>query len=498
METEIMKTTENRMVTFIEKGIETLEGAMAVANFLLESKIIPYHFYEKLPDGKPDFSKGKAGAVAGVLVHGIGTLKLPAMTALQNIIPVNGLLSLKGDLAKSMIFSSGMLRKDSWKEVITGTIEDGDMEVTITATREDNGLTLSKSFSINDAKRAGLWITEQQVNGQDGWKFKPSPWWKYQKRMLYYRPLGYLARDLFGDVLNNMYITEEAMDLPKETAEVIETESGAKITIPDKEHSQKRAEKMTTRVADKIKTEIFAPVIDNISEAQVVDDTVNVPEPPEDKEASPFVAGKGSVEMFEGKVTKVDGAPVDQNPPKERDLALEDIEKMKTEALLEIINTDMDMMEVMQMIPGKNTNKKLREIIYAYQRGILVEHVAPYLNEETVEIQDNADIQPNTDFDKQKAEPPADNFLDAPAKKKEDAGTNKYSLDIPAFDKSDQRDFATMKALFNALVSITPRIDNPRFLELGAKLGILENYPDREIFTKFATISEINALLEIN
>ena len=97
------------------------------------------------------------------------------------------------------------------------------MEITITATREDNGLTLSRSFSINDAKRAGLWITEQQVNGTDGWKYKSSPWWKHQKRMLYYRPLGYLARDLFGDVLNEMYITEEAVDIVKETEEIITT-----------------------------------------------------------------------------------------------------------------------------------------------------------------------------------------------------------------------------------------------------------------------------------
>lgn len=499
METErgIIKASETRLPKFVEDAYDSIEKMEKFATILLDSKLVPTHFFEKLPDGKPDFTKGKVEAVVAVLIQGY-QLQLPPLTALQHIIPVNGLLSIKGDLAKSMIFNSGKVKKGSWKEERTGSIEEENLVVTITATREDNGETLVRSFSVAQAKRAGLWITSQQASAQDGWKYKTSAWYKYPDRMVAYRALGFIARDLFPDVLSGIYTTEEAMDLPKETAEVIETESGAKITIPDKEHSQKRAEKMTTRVADKIKTEIFAPVIENIPEAQVVDDTVNVPEPPEDKEESPFVPQRGSVETFNAEVTKVDGVPVDQEPPKEGDWALEDMEKMKTEALLEIINTDMDMMEAMQMIPGKNTNKKLREIIYAYQRGILVEHVAPYLSEETEEIQDNVEVQPSTESDKKKADPPVDNFLDAPVKKKEDVGTNKYSLDVPAFDKGQGRDFSTMKQLFNALVSITPRIDNPRFLELGAKLGLLEKYPDREIFTKFATISEINALLEIN
>jgi hypothetical protein len=462
----IIKSADSRMTTFVEKGIETLEGAMQVANFLLESKIIPYHYYEKLPDGKPDFTKGKVGAVAGVLVHGIGTLHLPAMTALQNIIPINGLLTIKGDLAKSMIFSSGKLRKDSWKESITGSIEGEDMEVTITATREDNGLTLSKSFSINDAKRAGLWITSQQVNGTDGWKFKSSPWWKYQKRMLYYRPLGYLARDLFGDVLNNMYITEEAQDMTSDVSEVIETPDGTKITIPDKVHSQERSGKLTGKVIKKLAQE---EIVDAIKGTDVTPIKQTVMSPTVINESHPETVNDPPIESHEEEITHPDFEEASTTG-----LTLKQMEDMPTIDLLAIVNKDSDMIEAMEIIPGKNTNKKLREIIFAHQEGKLAEYIVPYLNDER---------KPEGSV------PPPQTEVKA---------GNKYNLAIPDYDKGDQREFSTCKAIFNALLSVNPPIDNPRWLELARKAGLSQKYQDKETFIKFATTDEINKLIDGN
>jgi len=462
----IIKSADSRMTTFVEKGIETLEGAMQVANFLLESKIIPYHYYEKLPDGKPDFTKGKVGAVAGVLVHGIGTLHLPAMTALQNIIPINGLLTIKGDLAKSMIFSSGKLRKDSWKESITGSIEGEDMEVTITATREDNGLTLSKSFSINDAKRAGLWITSQQVNGTDGWKFKSSPWWKYQKRMLYYRPLGYLARDLFGDVLNNMYITEEAQDMTSDVSEVIETPDGTKITIPNKVHSQERSGKLTGKVIKKLAQE---EIVDAIKGTDVTPIKQTVMSPTVINESHPETVNDPPIESHEEEITHPDFEEASTTG-----LTLKQMEDMPTIDLLAIVNKDSDMIEAMEIIPGKNTNKKLREIIFAHQEGKLAEYIVPYLNDER---------KPEGSV------PPPQTEVKA---------GNKYNLAIPDYDKGDQREFSTCKAIFNALLSVNPPIDNPRWLELARKAGLSQKYQDKETFIKFATTDEINKLIDGN
>jgi hypothetical protein len=55
-----------------------------------------------------------------------------------------------------------------------------------------------------------------------------------------------------------------------------------------------------------------------------------------------------------------------------------------------------------------------------------------------------------------------------------------------------------MKQLFNLLASVSPQINNPRYLELAAKKGILAAFPDREAFCKLANIKMINELLDSN
>jgi hypothetical protein len=65
-------------------------------------------------------------------------------------------------------------------------------------------------FSVEDAKRAGLW-------GKQG------PWTAYPKRMLSMRARGFAIRDCFADVLKGLITAEEAQDYPsdKPTAKVM-------------------------------------------------------------------------------------------------------------------------------------------------------------------------------------------------------------------------------------------------------------------------------------
>jgi len=516
-EKSIVKVSDVRLPKFVEDAYDTIEGMKQFAGMLLDSKLVPDHFYEKGADNKPDYTKGKVPAVVVVLLQA-QQLAIPPMTALQHVIPVSGLLSIKGDLAKTMIFASGKLKKDSWKETVTGSIEDENMAVSITATREDNGTTLTRTFSVDKAKRMGLWVTSSQVSGQDGWKWKKSAWYKTPDRMLNYRALGNIARDLFSDVLLNMYTTEEAQDIGKETVEIIETESGAKITIPDKEHTKQRSDKMTSKVASKIPDNKFGEVKkDDIQEATVIEEKnyssnfseANNPAHAEKlaeiaEKESPFKAEKGSVEYLDGKEVSRDGEPVDGNDekaPEEGKLTLEEMEKMDTEVLKKMVMDDMDMMEASEIIPGKNTNKKLREIIYAHQGNILADYVAPYLKEKDEAEAKAGDIPVNKDFDQEAKDKQIDAFLDDhPPKKEEQAetGGNKYNLEVPAYDKGEQRDFATTKTLYNRMVGVTPQITSVRYLEIAEKAGLLEKYRDKEIFCRDATVEEINLLLNTN
>ncbi len=524
----LVKAAETRLPKFVEDAYESIDKMEKFANILLSSKLVPNHFYEKLPDGKPDFSKGKTPAVVAVLIQGY-QLQLPPLTALQHIIPVNGLLSIKGDLAKSMIFNSGKLKSGSWVEEETGSIDDGNLVVKITATRADNGQTLSRSFSVAQAKRAGLWITEQQVNGSDGWKYKSSAWWKFPSRMINYRALGFLARDMFPDVMAGIYTTEEAMDFSKDATEVIETESGAKITIPDKDHSKARSSKMTDRVADKIPDNKFGKVgNENIQEATVVtepvttlDNVMDAMKTPEKKEEeSPFVASKESTEYMNGvkvirdatthAITNMDeingvqsegNAPVDDKPEVAGSYTLAGLEKLDTEVLRKMVMDDMDLMECSEIIGGKNTNKKLRELIFAHQNGTLAEYMVPHLKANVEkEKQKEALVvnkEPNTQTNEITPNKEFDNFLDDKPKDKVVSG-NKYKLDIPEYDKGSQRDFALTKILYNKMIGLDPQITSPRYLVLAEKLGLLEKYKDKEVFCRDASIAEINLLLNSN
>ena len=228
----------------IQRAMESLDGMREFAKVILASGIAPHYLYEKGPDGKPDFKKGNEEKLMGIFIKG-DQLKMHPMTAMQEVVPVNGLLAIKGDGAKALILNSGKIKKGSWKEEIEGTIEAGNYKVTITATRDDTNETLSRSFSVVQAKRAGLWITQEMLQKQDGYKKKQSAWHKFPERMMKYRALGFLARDLFTDVLSGTYTLEEAQDMPQDVTTEITTGSGATVIIPDKQFTDDRSKRIT-------------------------------------------------------------------------------------------------------------------------------------------------------------------------------------------------------------------------------------------------------------
>jgi hypothetical protein len=517
--TTSLRLTENRSIKILDNAFETVEEMTKVANLLLESKLCPSHFYEKGMDNKPDYTKGKTAALIMVALHG-KKLGFDIMTAMQQVVPVNGLMSVKGDGAKSLILNSGKIEPGSWKEERTGSIEDENLKVTITATRSDTKETLSRTFSVDQAKRAGLWITPQQASGQDGWKYKSSAWYKFPERLVGYRALGFLARDLFPDVMSGTYITEEARDIPSDTTEVIETESGAKITIPDKEHSKSRSSKMTDRVADKIPDNKFGEVKkDNIQDATVVDESKDtfydgpIKDESYTEKESPFKAERGSVEYLDGKEVKRDAENTESKETIVGQWTLKEMEGMDTPILLKTVMEDMDMMEASEIIGGKNTNKKLREIIFAHQEGRLDAHVAPYLKKEPIITGDGSgnnvdvneadttrgEIPVNKEFDKAKEDKKIDDFLNAPPKKEEKKNNigegNKYNIEIPA---ETPREFSIQKSLYNKMIGLDPQITTPRYFILAEKVGLLAKYSDKEVFIKEASVSEINDLLNSN
>ena len=124
---------------------------------------------------------------------------LKPMQAVQGIAVINSRPAIWGDAALAVVEASGKL------EYIKETIE-GDLKTNAMATcaikRRGKKNEVIRTFSVDDAKRAGLW-------NKDIYQ-------KYPQRMLQMRARSWTLRDAFADVLKGLNIREEVEDIPAE------------------------------------------------------------------------------------------------------------------------------------------------------------------------------------------------------------------------------------------------------------------------------------------
>jgi len=164
----------------------TLGEAMDFSHMLAKSQMVPKQY-----QGKPEDIM-----VAVQWGYEIG---LQPMQALQNISVINGKPSVYGDAAMALVQASPVC--EGVDESIEGEGTPNPVAVCIARRKGRNPVIVR--FSVEDAKRAGLW-------GKQG------PWQAYPKRMLQMRARGFALRDAFPDVLKGLITVEEAQDYPDE------------------------------------------------------------------------------------------------------------------------------------------------------------------------------------------------------------------------------------------------------------------------------------------
>lgn len=106
--------------------------------------------------------------------------------------PIDGKVEMESKLMMALIRQAG--------HSITKDKKSGDQICILHGKRADNGDMWSESFSLDDAKKAGLL-------GRGVWN-------KYTKDMLYNRALSRLARCLFTDVIKGCYVRGEISESP--------------------------------------------------------------------------------------------------------------------------------------------------------------------------------------------------------------------------------------------------------------------------------------------
>lgn len=139
-------------------------------------------------------------------------LGMPPMQGVQSIAVINNRPCMWGDALIGVVKNSGACLYV--KEWIEG---DGDSRVAYCETkRKGEDEPVRRSFSADDAKRAGLWQTDARVTkqGKNGpyTKDNDSPWYRYPQRMLQMRARAWCLRDVYPDVLKGMQSREEVED----------------------------------------------------------------------------------------------------------------------------------------------------------------------------------------------------------------------------------------------------------------------------------------------
>lgn len=178
----LVKQTNNPLL-LVPQSLEQLER---VAGIIAKSDLAPKDY------------RNKPENVAVAIAMGM-ELGVSPMQAVQGISVINGRPSVWGDLMMALC------RAHPACDGIDETLEYDNAGNVIAAVcrASRNGQVQERRFSVEDAKRAGLWT-------------KDGPWKQYPNRMLQMRARGFCLRDVFADALRGLASAEEAADTPVE------------------------------------------------------------------------------------------------------------------------------------------------------------------------------------------------------------------------------------------------------------------------------------------
>lgn len=137
-------------------------------------------------------------------------LQLPPMSSMGKIMVINQTPAIFGDLPLALVHRSGKLT--SHKEEFED--KDGQPYAVTCTVQRDNMEPIVRRFTIDDAKKAGL--------------FRNDIWNKYPKRMLQCRARSWALKDAFPDVLSGISVAEYDHNVSEhQEIEVSSTISGA-------------------------------------------------------------------------------------------------------------------------------------------------------------------------------------------------------------------------------------------------------------------------------
>lgn len=134
-------------------------------------------------------------------------LGVPPMQAVQLLAMINGRITAHSEAVPGILLAHGCKLKETW----TGTEMADDWTCHVELTRP-GGDKFTGSFSVKDAKHAGLWDRSPMKTAYGKTKPNDAAWFRYPKRMLKARALGFVGKDGAADFLKGIQVREEIED----------------------------------------------------------------------------------------------------------------------------------------------------------------------------------------------------------------------------------------------------------------------------------------------
>jgi hypothetical protein len=133
---------------------------------------------------------------------------VPPMQSVQLLAMINGRITAHSEAVPGILWARGF-RLREW---FTGTEMADDWTAHCEITRP-TGEKITGSFSVRQAKKAGLW--DQSPSKTSFGKTKPndSAWFRFPDRMLKARALGFAGKDGAADALKGIIVREEVDDM---------------------------------------------------------------------------------------------------------------------------------------------------------------------------------------------------------------------------------------------------------------------------------------------
>lgn len=205
-----INNTENKVDLILPKRMESQlpkvkdyshSELIEMSNIYYKSQLIPSHL--KTPEA------------VYIAMRWALALGVDPFLGLRDIFIIENIPSVRTEAAIALVESSG------FNEYIIQEFEGKPYEDNYTAICRLKPIGKKEhisTFSVEDAKRAGLWGKKTQNN-------KPTSWISYPKRMLMYRAVGFAIRDIYPHVLRGATLMEETIHYSQ--FEIVEDNSNA-------------------------------------------------------------------------------------------------------------------------------------------------------------------------------------------------------------------------------------------------------------------------------